>query len=144
MSQNSTLQTQLHRLVVPAGIFNPARTYSLVIGDKGLYVIFTGKAMSNVPVPVGPAGTLAAGILDKIAEKRAVEITAVEDRLRSAPAEQVLKERKHSQYLPKSSIKSVEVKSGPYPRIVVQAEKTLTFHCWQNDQELREFVAQLG
>jgi hypothetical protein len=141
---STDISRQLHRLVVPAGIFNPARTYSLVCDDDGLYVLFTGRAMGNRPMGITPAHAIAGAILDKIADKREKEIAGVEEHIRSAPAKAVVSESKHSRYLARASIKSIEIKTGAWVRVVVEAEKKMSFHCWQDEQAVRAFFAPLA
>ena len=127
---------QLDKVVIPAGLFNPARTYSLVRDNDGVYLIYTGRAMGNVAPSAGAA--MAKPILNAIEGKRAVEIEAVEAKLRQDGA-RAMKDTKHSRFLPKASIKSVEIANQ---RVVVNADKKLKLHCFAHDPTtLREFFA---
>jgi hypothetical protein len=127
---------QLDKVVVPAGLFAPARTYSLVRDDTGLYVIYTGRAMGNTPSGGGIAGVAAGAILDGIARKRAVEIEANEAKLRELGAAG-MKDTKHSRFIPKSAITRVEVQ---HQRAIVAADKKLTF-LYYEPGELKQFFA---
>jgi hypothetical protein len=69
-------------------------------------------------------------ILNSIEKKRAVAIAAVETELRSRGA-QAMKDTKHSRFIPKSTIKAVEIKKGG--RIVLRADKKLKLHCFTQD-----------
>jgi hypothetical protein len=131
---------QLDRVVVPAGLFNPARTFSLVRDDGGFYMIFTGPAMGNVPQTAGVAGVIAGGILDKMADKRAIQIAENEDKLRQSSAA-AMKDTKYSLYFPKDSIQEITIKSGTFPIVVVKAAKKHTMHFGQDDATVRQFFA---
>jgi hypothetical protein len=138
---------QLDKVVAPAGVFSPARTYSLVRSDDGLYLIYTGRAMGYVPSTGDVSGRVAGAILDRMADKRALEIDENERKLRaSSPAEMV--RTKHSLFVPKHSIQEVVFRSGAlynaFPVVVVKASKKLKLHFHHQDQAtVRQFFEQL-
>lgn len=138
---------QLDRVVIPAGLFNPARTFSLVRDDEGLYLIYTGKAMGYVDEGGGAAGALAGRLLDKMADKRAVEIEENERKLRASSAK-VMATTKHSVFVPKSAIESIEVKGvtpDGSPVVVVKGPKKLKLHFQRQDEPtVRQFFAPLA
>lgn len=107
--------------MIPAGLFSPARTYSLVRDDAGLYVIYTGRAM-------GPrTGSGVAGAVGR--QTRPPNSGA---KLRESGAS-AMKATKHSHFISKTSIKRVE------------ADKKLKFHCSGHEpSQLAEFFAPLA
>src|SRR5262245_58714072 len=122
---------QLDKVVTPAGVFSPARTFSVVRADDGLYLIYTGRAMGSAPARGGVSGAIAGAILDKMADKRGLEIDENERKLRaSSPAEMV--RTKHSLFLPRESIREIVFKSGAFasafPIVVVKGSKKLRLH----------------
>ena len=134
---------QLDRVVVPAGVFNPARTFSVVRDDDGLYLIYTGKAMGPRRGG-GVAGVAAGAILDKMADKRSVEIAKVEDQLRQSSAA-AMKETRNSRFIPRAAIKAVTIKDqGTFPVVVVEADKKVKLHFEGHDPAaVRELFAPL-
>lgn len=137
---------QLDRVVVPAGFFNPARTFSLVRDDGGIYLIFTGRAMGpNMSGGAGAAGAIAGAILDKMADKRFVEIQAAEEKLRrEGPAS--MKDTKYSHYMPASAIQAVEIKGGDpphgWPVVVLRGDKKFKLHFGAYDRAtVQQFFA---
>lgn len=103
---------QIDKAVTAPGVFAPARTFSLVDDDAGVYLIYTGRAMSLAqPVAPGIAGVAAGAILDGIARKRAVEIAGVEAKLRASGAA-ALKDTRHSRFIPRDAIKQVTIADG--------------------------------
>jgi hypothetical protein len=139
--KEQTMQMQLDRVVVPAGLFNPARTFSAVRADDGFYFIYTGKAMGNVPAAGGVSGAIAGTILDKMADKRLVEIAENERRLReSTPAE--MAKTKHSVFVPKDGVE-VDVRGGYFPIVKLKGGgKKLTLHFQHQDEAtVRRFFA---
>jgi hypothetical protein len=134
---------QLDRVVVPAGLFNPARVFSVVRETEGLYLIYTGRAMGNVQPRGGVAGAVAGTILDRMADKRSVEIAATEDRLRQSGAA-AMKDSPHSHFFPRATIKRVTVKDGAFPVVIVEADKKLKLHFQGHDPAtVRELFAPL-
>ena len=139
---------QLDRAVTAPGIFAPARTWSLVRDDAGVYLIYTGRAMSLAqPVAGGVAGAVAGAILDGIAKKRAVEIEAAEAKLKaSGPA--AMKDTKASRFIPREAIKQVTITDGSarggWPVVVIQADKKHKLHFPTHDPaEVRAFFTPL-
>ncbi len=121
---------QIDKVVCPPGVFAPARTFSLVRDGDGVYLIYTGPAMGAASGG-GVAGVAAGAILDKVAQRRAVEIEATEQRLRqSGPA--AMAQTKHSRFIPNGAIRGVTIKGGAQPNgwpvAVVQADKKITLH----------------
>jgi hypothetical protein len=124
---------QLDRVVMPPGFFAPARTYSLVRDDSGLYLIYTGRAMGSVRGGVGVAGAIADNLLDSTAGKREVAIAAAEQALRRSSAA-AMKDTEHSMFVPRAAIKAVVIKDrGVFPGAVVRADKKLTLHFRAHD-----------
>src|SRR5688572_10793611 len=119
---------QIDRVVVPPGFFNPARTYSLVRDDAGIYMIFTGPAMGTAPAGGGVAGLAAGAILDRMADKRSVQIAEVEAKLRASSAA-AMKDTKHSRFIPRTAIKAITVQdAGSHPVVTLVADKKVKLH----------------
>ena len=135
---------QLDRVVVPAGVFNPARMFSLVRDDDGLYLIYTGKAMGNAPATGGIAGVAAGKLLDKMEDKRLAEVVKVEETLRQSSAA-AMKDTKYSRFIPRAAIKAVTIKDrGTFPVVVVEADKKVKLHFRGHDPAtVRELFAPL-
>jgi hypothetical protein len=132
---------QLDGAVTPPGVFSPARTFSLVRDDGGLYLIYTGRAMGPAP-RASVAGAIAGAVLNKIADKRAAEIAEVEATLRDSSAA-AMKDTPHSRYVPRASIQEIAVHPGSYVRVVVRADKKLKLHLWQDEATVRQFFEPL-
>ena len=114
-------------------MFAPARTFSVVRDPAGLYLIYTGRAMSLArPEAAGVAGMLAAKPLDRIAAKRLAEIDAVEARLRhdGAPA---LKDSPYSRFIPNDQLQRIEIIEGAWPIVVIHAGKKVKLHFQHHD-----------
>ena len=126
---------QLDKVVSPPGVFASARTYSVVRDDAGLYLIFTGKAM-GARTGSGVAGAIADGILDKMADKRAVAINQVEAKLREV-GPVAMQGTKHSCFIPKAAIKKLTFKGGDppsgWPVVAIQADKKFKLHFYEYD-----------
>jgi hypothetical protein len=120
---------QLDKAVTAPGVFAPARTYSVVRDDAGLYLIYTGRAMSLVPPR---AGGIAGMVLDRVASKRLAEIELVEAELRRDGV-QALKDRKHCRFFPRDQIQRVEVRAGGWPVAVIHADKKIKLHFQGHD-----------
>ena len=123
---------QIDRVVTAPGIFAPARTFSVVRDERGIYLIYTARAMSlTQPAGGGVAGAIAGAVLDGIAKKRAAEAQAVEAKLREAGAE-AMKDTKNSAFLAHDSIKQVTITDGSarggWPVVVIQAAKKHKLH----------------
>lgn len=130
---------QLDRVVTAPGLFAPARTFSIVRDDSGVYLIYTGRAMSLAqPAGGGIAGAAAGAILDGIAKKRATEIAAVEAKLRESGAA-AMKDTKSSRFIPRDAIKQVTITDGSarggWPVVVIEADKKHKLHFSTHDPE---------
>ena len=136
---------QLDRVVAAPGVFEPARTFSIVRDEGGVYLIYTGRAM-GIGKPVGPgiAGTTASAILEATARRRATEIEEVEAQLKAAGAA-ALVDTKHSRFLPRTAIKDVTIADGVptgWPVVVIHADTKHKLHFTAHrPDEVREFFA---
>jgi hypothetical protein len=127
---------QLDKVVCPPGLFNPARAFSVVREDAGLYLIYTGRAMGNAPIAGGVAGLAAGAILDRMAAKRGTEIDAVEAKLREVGAA-AMKDTKYSLFFPRETVQAVEISGGDrpggWPVVVIRAAKKVKLNFFSHD-----------
>ena len=125
----------IKRCVKKPGLIVGARTYRLVLGDEGLYILEIGKAMMETPRTDVVSGAIADVFIDKLAEKREKDIIQVEQSLEGQDLTKLV-DNKKNYLVRKEDIKEIELsdKNNELKLSIKATKIKITLYFWLHDK----------
>lgn len=143
------MEYRIDGAVIPPGLFASAKTFSLILGNEGLYVIHTGPASGQPagdPVRVnGVIQAAAANATTHVMQKRVAQIVAAGEARLNDKGPKACLQQKHSKLLTADQISGFNIKEN-LREIVLEIQSTqgkYKFRLPMTDKAMAETMQQV-
>ncbi len=131
----------ISRCIKKPGFIVGARTYRLVKNINGLYIIEIGKAMMETPKTNIVSDAIANALIDKLAEKREKDMSAVEKGIAGKDLNQLV-DNKKCFLIRKEDIKEIKLSTDNYElKLSIKSAKLkIELYFWPEDKAILETI----